>query len=759
MALDLGELNARISADDRGFSRTIDRVHKSLDGTGKRLGGLTGILGGIGKTTAFSAMATGIAGAASALGPLLSLVSTLGVAVVGLGAAIPAFAASGAAVIGTLTLAFQGMGDAIAGDEEALEKLPGPAREFAKTVSDLSDEWEHLQKAVQSKFFEGLSQTFSQTAKKVLPVLEDGLVGVADGLSEIAAAALDAADSPQFLKGMEDVLDSTSSALKTAAGGVEGFVRGFGILFSAFAPLIERAGLAFANLGQRFEEWITKADQAGRLQEIIQSMLDTLSTLGGIVQNIGSVLGSVFSAANETGGGLLGTIETLTGRLAEFFNSAKGSAALNSFFTALAQVGAAVVPIVLALAEAFGNDLAPHIATIATEVGPSLAALVSELGDAIGQIDVATLASGFADVLGAVTPLIGPLGDFLGWVTSIEGLVPALVIALAAWTVAQWALNAALTANPIGVVIMAIAALVAAIVLLVANWDSVVASLKYSWDMVVEGFMMAFNTIKDFFAEWWPYIFAIATGGLSLIVGLIIEHWDSIKEFTTNLWNSIWGFLVGVWDAIVAYVNQKVAEFFAVVGVLSSLKDKFSQWVGRAKDAAVDKFTALVNWVKGLPGQIMNKIQSLAGDMLAFGGNIIDGLLQGMKNSAGAVKDWLWGMLEDLGGAVKDFFGIASPSKLMKGYGVNVGEGLAIGIASTAGAVDRAMAGLTTGLGLEVDQAAAPGSSLRVDATASLSEEDRELLRDAATMRNQVDVRLGANLTAATTRENAMGVA
>jgi phage-related protein len=757
VALDLGELNARISADDRGFSRTIDRVHKSLDGTGKRLGGLTGILGGIGKTTAFSAMATGIAGAASALGPLLSLVSTLGVAVVGLGAAIPAFAASGAAVIGTLTLAFQGMGDAIAGDEEALEKLPGPAREFAKTVSDLSDEWEHLQKAVQSKFFEGLSQTFSQTAKKVLPVLEDGLVGVADGLSEIAAAALDAADSPQFLKGMEDVLDSTSSALKTAAGGVEGFVRGFGILFSAFAPLIERAGLAFANLGQRFEEWITKADQAGRLQEIIQSMLDTLSTLGGIVQNIGSVLGSVFSAANETGGGLLGTIETLTGRLAEFFNSAKGSEALNSFFTALAQVGAAVVPIVLALAEAFGNDLAPHIATIATEVGPSLAALVAELGDAIGQIDVAALASGFADVLGAITPLIGPLGDFLGWVTSIEGLVPALVIALAAWTVAQWALNAALTANPIGVVIMAIAALVAAIVLLVANWDSVVASLKYSWDMVVEGFMMAFNAIADFFMEWWPWIFAIATGGLSLIVDFIIDHWDQIKQVTSDVFSAIGDFFVFIWDWIVAQVQAGVSGVLAVIGWFRDLPGKVGGWFQGVYNAAKDKLNSLVNWVKDIPGKITGALGSLKDLLFNAGKDILQGLIDGIESMWNSVQD----KLGDLTSSLPDWKGPeAVDKKLLFKPGTWVIGGLIDGLDSMIPQVERTLSGLTTDIGLSVDGAAAPASSgLRVDATASLSDEDRALLRELAEARARVDVRLGANLTAATTRENAMGVA
>lgn len=740
MALNLGELNAVIDADDRGFHRTINRVHDKLDGTGKRMGVLSGLLGGLGKATAFSAMATGIAGAASAIGPLLSMVSTLGVAVAGLGLAIPAFAASGAAVIGTLTLAFQGMGDAIAGDEEALEKLPKPAREFAKAVSGLSDEWEHLQKKVQGKFFEGLSDIFSQTAKKVLPVLEDGLVGVADGLSEIAAAALDAADSPQFLVGMREVLASTSTALKTAAEGVGGFVRGFGILFSEFAPLIERVGLAVANLGQRFEEWITKAQETGRLQDIIQTMLDTLSTLGGIVVNVGSVLGSVFAAASETGGGLLGTIEDLTGKLSDFFKSAKGSEALNSFFTALSEVGAAVVPIVLALAEAFGNDLAPHIATIATEVGPSLRDLVEALGDAIGKIDVKTLAEGLVDVLDAVIPLIGPLGDFLGWITSINGLVPAIVIALGLWTVAQWALNAAMYANPIVWIIAAIIALIAIIVLLIANWDKVVAAVQVMQEKLVEIWGIIFDSIKAH-------------------VDRIVEVVSEFGKFPGRVWAWLWSMkdrAIEAFQAFVSGVNAKVDAILSAIQGMGGIPGKVAGFIQSAKDSAISKFTSLVDWVKGLPGRIKDALGNLGSLLKNAGRDLIDGLLDGIQSAFGKVQD----KLSELTGMLPDWKGPESTDKkLLVKPGQWIIGGLIEGLDSMIPQVEKTLSGLTTDIGLSVDGAAAPGgSAMRVEAVTSLSDEDRALLRELAEARNRVDVHLGANLRAQEIRENAMVV-
>ena len=730
MALNLGELNAVISADDRGFRKTIDRVHDSMDRTGKKMGGLTGLLGALGKATAFSAMATGAAGAASAIGPLLSLVSTLGTAMVGLGAAVPAFAASGAAVIGTLTLAFQGLGDAIAGDEEALERLAGPARDFVGVIEDLKPAWEDLQQSVQGKFFEGLSGTFKEVAGNVLPHLKKGLTGVADGLSDMAAAALDAADSPQFLAGMNAVLESTENGLKIAAEGMGGFVRGFGILMETFAPLIERAGLAVANLGENFEAWMTHASATGRLNEIIATMLDTLSTLGGIIANIGSIFGSVFSAANEQGGGLLGVIEDLTGRLSDFFKSAQGQEALTSFFSALSSVADAVVPIVLELADAFATDLAPHIATIAEEVGPSLRDLVRELGDAIGKIDIKTLAEGFVDVLDAVIPLISPFASIVSWFSQIEGLVPVLVVALVAWTVAQWALNAAMYANPILLIIMLIAALIAAIVLIIINWDSVAAALVSAWEWIKEKAVEIWGAIADHFRELW----------------------DAVAGFFVGIWESIKGFFVGIWNAIVGHVRNQVNAFLGVMGWFASLPGKISGWFGSVKDAAVAKLVALVDWVKGLPGRIMGALGDLGSLLKDAGMDLLRGFLDGIESMWNSVQD----KLSDLTDSLPDWKGPAERDRTILGpAGEMVIGGFVDGLERAIPSVQRALAGLTTDIGLQVDGSA---GALRVEATTSLSEEDRALLRELAEARNQFDIRTDANTRVAEIRRDAMVV-
>ncbi|HGO5815372.1 TPA: hypothetical protein ACK3JR_001240 [Mannheimia haemolytica] len=67
-----------------------------------------------------------------------------------------------------------------------------------------------------------------------------------------------------------------------------------------------------------------------------------------------------------------------------------------------------------------------------------------------------------------------------------------------------------------------------------------------------------------------------------------------------------------------------------------------------------------------------------------FGKNIIDGLINGIRNAWEGAKQ----VVTELGSGIKNWFaeklGIHSPSRVFMGYGDNISQGLAIGIAQTA---------------------------------------------------------------------------
>lgn len=639
------------------FDRNIEAVRDRLNKINKKIGGTRAILAGLARTTAFAGIITGAAGAASAIGPVIALVGTLVVAAGGLAAALPAALLSGVAAAAALKIGLNGVADAIAGDEEALQKLAGPAREFVGVVRDLKPAWDDLVKSVQAQLFEGTAKIFAQTAETILPRLKTGLGLVASGWNAVFRAGMQAATTPRFLAGLDAVLARTGAGLKGLAAGMEGWFRGLGVLLSAVAPMLEDAGEAAGRLGDRFGAWMEEARRTGALQTTLQTMRDTLALLGGIVANLGGIFSSVFGAANESGGGLLGTIEDLTGRLDTFLKSTEGQSALASFFESLSAVGDAVGPIILELAAAVGEDLAPKIADIAEGVGPSFRDLVREIGDAIGKIDAENLAEGFADVLEAITPIIGPVGDLVGGLTSLDGIVPVVAVSLAVFTVAVWALNSALWANPIVWIIGLIIALIAIIVLAILNWDKIVAVFKIGWLMLTEAF-------------------------------------EAGKAAISLIWQQIWDWITG-----------KVDQIRAKIALLGTIPTLISDWFGRAKDAAVDKLSSLVTWVKEIPGKVTNALGDLGSLLYNAGKDILQGLLDGIESMWNSVQS----KFSELTSAIPDWKGPEAVDRdLLKGPARTIMGGFAEHLQSMFPLIERVMGGLTSDIGLSVDADAAP---------------------------------------------------
>ena len=81
-------------------------------------------------------------------------------------------------------------------------------------------------------------------------------------------------------------------------------------------------------------------------------------------------------------------------------------------------------------------------------------------------------------------------------------------------------------------------------------------------------------------------------------------------------------------------------------------------------------------------------------DWKSIGKNLVTGIRDGLLKAKDTLIKAIQNLCTEAWGKVKEFFGIASPSKLMKYAGAMIGEGLVKGIESEENAVDRAMARL-----------------------------------------------------------------
>lgn len=142
-------------------------------------------------------------------------------------------------------------------------------------------------------------------------------------------------------------------------------------------------------------------------------------------------------------------------------------------------------------------------------------ALLPVMEDAIGLLR--KFAEWAGENTGTVKVLVGVLGTLVAIVlavnaattayTAIQAVVKA---ATAAWTGVQWLLNAALTANPIGLVIAAIAALVAGIVLAYQNSETFRNVVDAVGRVLKTVLLWVIERLVDYYAWWWEQIVRVA---------------------------------------------------------------------------------------------------------------------------------------------------------------------------------------------------------------------------------------------------------
>ena len=144
-------------------------------------------------------------------------------------------------------------------------------------------------------------------------------------------------------------------------------------------------------------------------------------------------------------------------------------------------------------------------------------------------------------------------------------------------TVKQWLLNAAMNANPIGIVIGAIAILVGGIWLLCKNWDLVKRKTMELWKKLDEH---PLGKVLKFIIKFGNPI-GVMINAFLFLKDVITQNWDTIKSFAMTLWDNLVGAFNYVKDVILGVCNVVGGIFTAiwdgVVKALDKLKEGFNK--------------------------------------------------------------------------------------------------------------------------------------------------------------------------------------
>ena len=184
------------------------------------------------------------------------------------------------------------------------------------------------------------------------------------------------------------------------------------------------------------------------------------------------------------------------------------------------------------------------------------------------------------DVYDGLTDGWGKAKDAVGFLRANVTKANLVAVASAAKikivTAAQWLWNAALNANPIGLVVAAVAALAAGVFVVYKNWEPIKEFFGKIWEGIKASAGAAWEGIKTFTAAAWE------SGILPVIlgpIGIVIRYWDKIKAAAVAVWEGIKTFTaaaVAVWEGIVDFFSgdnlggKMIAAGKSLIGALAN---------------------------------------------------------------------------------------------------------------------------------------------------------------------------------------------
>jgi len=174
------------------------------------------------------------------------------------------------------------------------------------------------------------------------------------------------------------------------------------------------------------------------------------------------------------------------------------------------------------------------------------------------------------------------------------------------------------------------------------------ASLFLARGLMQAGMMMLAN----------PMILIITAivAAVAVAAYMIWKHWDTIGPMLGRAWQAVVGFFTGAW----AWLQGVFASLGNII--MTGLR---------------------LGWQAFLNFTPQGWLLKLVPQMLTVGGQIMQGLIDGIGGKINAVRSMITGIAEKVAGWFKGVLGIKSPSRLFMGFGGHITDGLAIGIDRT----------------------------------------------------------------------------
>lgn len=467
-------------------------------------------------------------------------------------------------------------------------------------------------------------------SKKAITRMADALKGLPTSLDSAAASVQrltskngDVGKSTEMFLSLNNAILAGGAPMDIQATAIEQISQAYAkgkpdmmewrALQSAMPAQLKQIAQAFFQNGSAIDEYLKKAEEYAKKNPMSSTGKELVDQLTAVKNGTGDMTTALGTAMRTGIVSMDDFINTLTKMNKEGVNGSQSfeQQARNStggIQTAIENSKTAVVRGIAKIIEAFGSG--------------SLAETVSGLGSGFEKAldSVAGLIKFVKDNSAVFTVIAVGVGVFTGAVVAYNTAVWLASAASKAWTVAtqiatgvQWLFNAALNANPLTLLVVAIAAVVAGIVWFFTQTETG----KNIWNGFVEVLSSTISSIGQWFKGLWDGIVSIFSGVAGWFGGIFQGAWNAI----TGIFGRLGGFFGGVWNSITGMFGR-LGSFVgdAIGGAVKGAVNGALGMVERMANGFIGMINGAIGLINKIPGVNIGNIPSLHIPRLATGG-------------------------------------------------------------------------------------------------------------------------------------------
>ena len=595
----LSEVNGPLGAVGRG----LDSFGGSINKLGA--GGLDGLAIQVG------ALIIGFQLLVVALGPIAAGFSGLLAAATSLAVGI------GGALLGGVLALGPGLAALAAGAGAVAIAFTDLSKSEKAAFGPLKDLFDEVRTSVQERLFDGLGSQVDSLTRALSPLgpFLTNLAGVfSDWVSQVVSeigpdgplastfASL-GRDLPGIFRTLLDLVSATGGALTG--------------LFAGAAPGAQRLFEAITGVVERFSAWTNTAEGQRQINEFLQQAVDILGQLWAIAAAVGDTFrilwsGGAAAAAQE----LLAAISGIVERMNAWLQTSAGQEALLAFF----RNGVAVV-------------------------------------------------SGLGQVVGALIRLFDALDNNFTRL-AINVIIGHVIAAIDAFTgFVQWTEN-----------------LINSFARFYASTKPVRDAIGNIGSTAARAGQQFRTTLGNAFTAVGGFIQTLVTRLLSLRspMELAAASGRNLRQQLINAFNAVVGAATNfgarvrtVFGAVATTISGAVTRARAALSALvSAAASILGQFVGTIQRGVSNAVSALATFA----GRAVGALAGVGSRFVSIGLSIMQGLYNGVVSGAGRVISYIQGLAGQVASAFAKVLGIASPSKLFAQFGGNIIDGLVQGL-------------------------------------------------------------------------------